>query len=548
MDMKAITSRIPRSGRSAWEILAVARTGARRTLPALAVVLAACGEAPSDAEAADAPPRDPPIDPASLMIVPAETDERPPFEFTSEDEAFLDEVQRGAFLYLWEGVAPAGGMVLDRSGAGVVSVAGVGFQLSALPIGVERGWITREEGEARAESILRALLAHPENRKHGLFYHFIRGEDAGPVAVGTELVVSTVDSALLFAGAMTAASYFGGDTAAMTERILADADWTRFVLRDASDPLAEGAVSLGWRPSDPDAPTGDGTLLPYAWLDSGDEHRLVAFMGVAAPTEAHRLEPIEYYRLRRALGDYADIGPMVWFPYSGALFTAFFAHCWIDYASLGADDPAAFGAERRARVDWWENSRRLTRLHQVKAETPEGRDAGLGPNAWGLTASDAPHGYGVPGVFPDPLPMRGAIPGVDYSPFEAQDNYGGGTLAPYGAGSAILFDPERAVRALRHYRGLTDADGGPLVWREPDEGGFGFLDSFNLSAGEDGGPWVATDYVAIDQGPLILAIENARTGRVWRWFEAHPVAAEGMRRLGWSGGGRGASLAPSTGP
>ena len=107
------------------------------------------------------------------------------------------------------------------------------------------------------------------------------------------------------------------------------------------------------------------------------------------------------------------------------------------------------------------------------------------------------------------------------------DDFGDGTLAPYAAGSSIMFDPARAVAALRHYHDLKAPDGSPLVWNDPAiNNGFGFRDAFNAGTG-----WVARDFVSIDQGPLILAIENARTGLLWRVFHEHPIVRAGVERL-----------------
>ncbi len=466
-----------------------------------------------------------------VTIAPSPDARKPPFEFPIQDALLLDEIQRGAFNYLWAVCSPETGMVYDRTSVRFVSVAGVGFQLAALPVGVERGWITREEGEARARTILRALADNPGNRKAGLFYHYLDGQTAGPERSGPELVVSTIDSAILLAGVAVAASYFGGETGAIGDRLIDGADWSFFVSGDEAKAHERGFISLGWKPADPAHPVGEGSLLPYYWLDSGDEHRLVVFMANTPSDPARRVPPEMYYRLRRALGAYGDTGPMAWFPWSGALFTAFFAHCFIDYAGMGVDDPASFGVERRARVDWWENSRRHVRLHQIKAvENPLGLPT-LGENAWGLTASDSPAGYAVPGVFPDPLPMPGSIPEFDFATVAAEDRFGDGTIAPYAAVGAMLFDPGRALAALRHYRSLKGADEGPLVWRDPTDGGFGFRDALNLS-GPGGTPWAAADCVAIDQGPIVLCLENARSGRVWSWFHAHEACTRAMSRLG----------------
>jgi hypothetical protein len=480
------------------------------------------------------------LKPASEWVIAADPGTpRPPFRFAPEDERLLDEVQRAAFWYLWRCADPVTGMCYDRSSVTFASVAGVGFQLAAIPGAAERGWITRDEGRARALSILKALEAEPTNRKAGLFYHFLDGRTARPI---DNDVVSTIDSALLLAGVLVAGQYFCGEVREVGDRLFEGADWSFFVLRTPQrhEPYLKDYVSLGWRPRSFKAdPTGEGRLSPYAWADAGDEQRLVALLACAAPREERRVGPENYYRLRRTLGEHASAdggraAPHCWFPFSGALFTDVFAHCFIDYAHQGPDDPARAGVERRPKVDWWENSRRAVDLHRAKA-----REAGaagvptLGEHAWGLTACDAAKGYSVPGVFPRRIPTEGEVPQVDFPTFVPKDDFNGGTVAPYGAGCAVMFQPGPAVAALRHYRGLKGPDGSPLVWRDPgangETGEYGFRDSFNLGTG-----WVAPDYVAIDQGPLVLAIENARTGVVWKLFQAHPAVQGAWGRLGWA--------------
>jgi len=467
---------------------------------------------------------------AQVVVETPQGIRKPPFTFSSEDERLLDEVQRGAFNFLWNAGDPETraktGMAPDRNSKPTVSTAGVGFQLSGICIGVERGWITREQGRARAALILRALADGKGNRKAGFFYHFIHHDTAGQPEEAYEHVVSTIDSSLLFAGILTASAYFGGEVAEIGDALFTEADWTFFIAGVDAPAHAQGFLSLGWRPDALEAPGGSGSLIPYYWLDSGDEHRLVTLLAVCAPTEKHRVDPALYYKLRRQVGSYADSGTFVWFPWSGALFTNTFAHCWINYAALGVDDPSAFGIANRPRVDWWENSRRAVIMHRAKAvENPKAVPT-LGVNAWGLTASDVEGGYAVPGLFPNQLPMPGAIPEVDFALHFPPDNYGDGTIAPYGAGSAIMFDPAGAVAAMRYYQSLSGPDGTPLVWMDPAKGGYGFADAFNLGTG-----WVAADYLAIDQGPLLLAIENARTGLVWDLFHGHPFVRAGLQRL-----------------
>jgi len=474
----------------------------------------------------------------------------PPYSFSAEDNALLDEVQHGCFNFFWYAGDPKTGMAPDRaSEPRVSSIAGVGFQLSAFPVAVERGWVTRAEAEARTLLILKTLAGNSENRKGGLFYHFLDGATGGQPSKAYEHVVSTIDSALFFCGAITASSYFGGEVARIADGLVADADWSFFVSKgDSYQPYERNFVTLGWKPTSLVAPTGAGKLLPYVWVDAGDEHRLVTFLAVAAPTASHAVDPSMYYRLRRGLGENVPGEPMVWFPWSGALFVQLFAHCWLDYAHLGPDNPAAFEVAQRARVNWWENARRTTQMHRDKAiKNPAGKPT-LGEHAWGLSASDIEGGYGVPGVFPRPLMMKGSRPEWDYPVTNTDkivDNYGDGTIAPYAAGSAIMFEPAAAIAAMRHYRGLKKADGDALLWSDPKmismgwgktqigagRPGFGFADAYREAEKGGTGLWVAPDYVAIDQGPLILAIENARTGLITKLFHQHPVVKAGVKRL-----------------
>lgn len=484
---------------------------------------------------------------AGEIVIQTPGVERPPFEFSDSDERFLDEVQYGAFRFFVEAVDPDTGLVCDRtSNPTLVSVAGVGFQLSALTIGVDRGWISRDEAEALALRIVRSLADEPGNRVHGLFFHFLDSRTAKPHPTAYEHVVSTIDSALLFAGLLTASEYFGGEVAEIADALVGEADWSFFLAPEDEHPAYRGYVSLGWRSADKTNPTAGGALLDYYWSDATDEQRLVTFLGQTPTDGARRLPPEAYYQLRRRLGTYADLGLMVFSPYSGALFTSFFSHCWIDYAHLEPDDPAAFGFGQRARVDWWENSRRHVNLHRVKAlENPLGLRT-PGEHAWGLSASDGDGAYLVSMLYPEAVEMVGARHDWDIQPPDHgwRDQWHSGLLAPYAAGSAIMFEPEAAVSALRFYRGLQGADGDPLIWRHPAgspsdptryergryDGNFGFLDSYTLDT-ESGEAWVAHDYVAIDQGPLILAIENARTGRVWERFMSHPLIERAAERL-----------------
>ncbi|MCC5823818.1 MAG: hypothetical protein LAT64_08725 [Phycisphaerales bacterium] len=482
---------------------------------ALSVIVPAAWGAVASAPARGAEP-----DLTAWSVVSEPGTPRPPFRFEPEDEALLDAIQLGCLNFFLDEVDPVTGMVLDRTGARTISVAGVGFQLTVLCIADHRGWLEPGEAGAIALRIVRALHANPANRERGVFYHYLEPGTAGPSSEGYEEVASTVDTALLFAGLLTAGRHFGGDIRELADDLVLNADWRSYILDRPSTGHNDGFISLGWRrPRDPDAPFGEG-LLSFTWSDTGDEQRLTAFIARLPTDPSRRVPPEMYHGLRRTLGTMPDGRPIVWFPWSGALFTAFFAHCWIDDARRGPDDPAAWGVEHRPRVDWWENSRRTAQLHRARAiENPRGLP-GFGPDLWGLSACDGDGRYLVPGVFPTLAPVQFGEPGRDHLTKQPKDNWADGTVAPYAAGSTIMFEPGPALDALRNYRRIAE-EHAPALWADPASGGHGFADSFR--PGPDGTVvWVAPDRVAIDAGPLMIAIENARSGFVWDTFMAHP--------------------------
>jgi hypothetical protein len=387
-------------------------------------------------------------------------------------------------------------------------VAAVGFQLSSLPIGVERGWITRAEGEQRALTVLRSLVERADNKKFGIYLHFIDSGTGGlPDFTKTkyryELQASTVDHALLQAGAMTAASYFGGDVAKLADQIIADANWP------AMYDEKRGLLTMGWRAKTDQGVDGPGEIVPNLWQWCSDEERLIYFLAVGSPNQKHALDPASYYRLKRVVKQHLEMPPYV-VSWNGSLFTYFFAHCWIDYRHLMSDDPSLFG-EHGPAVDWFENSRRAVLTHRQRCIEASDRFPTLGKDRWGL----------APCAFRDKYLVHEVRPNLS-----DKEEWYDGVVPPYAAGSAIMFAPAESLAALREYMSLRDAVGKPLAWRDPDQGGYGFVDSFSLDPayGHD-------ENLGIDQGPLLLAIENARTGLVWRLFMTHPAAQRALDRL-----------------
>ena len=216
------------------------------------------------------------------------------YKLSPEDEALLDQIQRGCFQYFWKEVGSPAMLAKDKTSDTICSTAAVGFQLSSLPIGVERGWITRVEGEQRALTVLRSLVERKDNKKFGIYLHFIDSGTGGlpdfrKTKYRYELLASTVDHALLQAGAMTAASYFHGEVARLANEIASGADW-----RAMFDEKA-GYLSMGWRPSTEAGVDGPGETHQNLWEWCSDEERLIYFLAVGSPDERHALQPAAYY-------------------------------------------------------------------------------------------------------------------------------------------------------------------------------------------------------------------------------------------------------------
>ena len=430
------------------------------------------------------------------------------YKFSDADEKTLDEIQKGCFQYFWREVGEPAMLAKDKTSDTICSIAAVGFQLASLPIGVERGWITRDEGEERAVTVLQSLVSRSDNKKFGIYLHFIDERTGGlPDFTRTkyryELVASTVDHALLQAGAMTAASYFKGEVAKFAEQVAANADW-----RAMFDEKA-GYLSMGWRASTDRGVDGPGEIMPHHWQWASDEERLIYFLAVGSPSQQHAVEPAAYYRLKRVVKRHGNLPPYV-VSWNGSLFTYFFAHCWIDYRRLATDAPNVFGGQGPA-VDWFENSRRAVLTHRRRCIEASREFPTLGENRWGL----------APCTFRDKYLVHEVRPNMS-----DKDVWYEGVVPPYGAGSAIMFTPAESLAALREYKALMGPDGQPLAWRDPKQGGYAYVDSFSLEP-----PYGHDENLGIDAGPLLLAIENVRTGLIWRLFMKHDVAKRAVERL-----------------
>ncbi len=424
------------------------------------------------------------------------------------DAALLDALQADSFGYFASAPLDGPGLTPDSTAEGAASsVAGVGFALTCFAVAAERGLLARADAAARTLRVLDVLVSAPMGSGpgaagwRGFFYHFL-DPWTGRRARRSEL--STIDSTLLFAGALSAAAYFDRRDA-VEEAIRAAAD---LLYRRADWPwaLAGGAaVSHGWRP-------GRG-FIPYRWTGY-NEALLLYVLALGSPTyplgPAHYAAWTQGFRWRRIYG--------IELLYAGPLFIHQFPQLWLDLRGIG-------DAFMRARgIDYFENSRRATLLqHEYAARNPRGL-AGYGEACWGFTAGDGPG----PGVFVRDGRKRRffdyAARGVPFGPDD-------GTVAPWAVAASLPFAPEIVLATLRALAETPGADGARG----------GLHRSFNptFPGGHETLGWVAPRRYAIQQGPMMIMAENYRSGLVWRLMSRSPYVRRGLARAGFTETGEG---------
>ncbi|HEY6555552.1 MAG TPA: glucoamylase family protein [Vicinamibacteria bacterium] len=426
----------------------------------------------------------------------------------SEDEDLLDRLQRETFEYFLREANPANGLVADKTREDwPASIAATGLALAAYPVGVERGFLTRDAAVAITLTTLRFFRGSvqstaPEATGYkGFYYHFL-DMTTGRRAFRCEL--STVDSAFLLAGALTAASYFDGDSPEERQiRTLADELFRRADWRWAQHGAA--TVTHGYKPR--------SGFLKHRWRGY-DEALLLYVLGLGSPTYPL---PDESYPAWLSTYDWRKIYEYE-FVYAGPLFIHQLSHIWIDFR--GIQD--AYMRERA--LDYFENSRRATYVQREYAiRNPRGF-ASYGKDCWGITASDGPGPAtlnidGVPRRFHDYL-ARGAPHGPD-----------DGTIAPWAVVASLPFAPEIVVPAIRYFVDSVHLE-------KPHD--YGFKATFNPTFPPSGSHlefgWVSRWNFGLNQGPIVLMIENQRSGLIWSLMRRCPYIVEGLRRAGFRGG------------
>jgi hypothetical protein len=414
-----------------------------------------------------------------------------PPRLSAADEAFLEDLGRRSFQYFHDHADPATGLVLDRARTDgrahgpehpshhIASSASTGFGLTALCIAAERGWITRDEARRRVVNTLR-FFAGRAPREHGWFLHWM---DRGTGERRWQSEYSSIDTALLLAGVLTARSYFRGDreVARLSTEIYEGVDF-RWMLAGH-----QSLLSHGWRPE-------SGFLGPR-W-DTYSEHLILQLLAVGSPT--HPIHARAWRAWQRERITYAGHTYIT----GGPLFVHQYTHAWVDFRG------------RREGwhpfTDYFENSVAATRAHRQFCIDLAKEFPGYTADVWGITASDSAKGYvawGGPPRHPD----------ID------------GTVVPCAAGGSLMFTPDIAVPALRAMRERY----GQRVW-----GRYGFADAFNPNT-----DWTGPDVIGLDLGITLLSAENLRTGNVWRWFMRNEeivraLDAVGLRRTQRSDAGQ----------
>lgn len=422
------------------------------------------------------------------------------------NEQTLDRLQRAAFGYFLEEVNPANGLIADTSRANSpASIAAVGFALSAYPVAVERGWMTRADAVDRTLATLR-FFCHSEQSDspeatgcNGFYYHFLDMR-TGVRVWRSEL--SMIDSALLIAGMLTAGRYFAAKTPEETElRKLVETLYHRADWHWSQGGTA--TVRMGWKP--------ESGFLNYGW-EGYSEAILLYILALGSPT--HPLEGgCDCYHAWTATYQWENLYGYD-FLYAGPLFIHQFSHAWIDFR--GIRDRFM----REKHCDYFENSRRATEVQREYARRNPHRFAGYDETCWGLTACDGPNNQ-MPGLSDEGRRLFGyAARGVPYGPDD-------GTLGGWAALASLPFAPEIAMCAARtmleRYPEMLSADR--------------YTSSVNPTlAGADGGAWVSTGHFALDQGIVVLMIENHRTQLIWRLMRDCPYVVTGLRRAGFRGG------------
>jgi hypothetical protein len=402
------------------------------------------------------------------------------YKLTRADEALVDDISRRAFQYFVDHADPNTGLVLDRARTTgeappvghpshrIASSAATGFGLTALCVGAERGWIARDDARRRVLTTLH-FFAERASQERGWFLHWMDSE-TGERRWNSE--TSSIDTALLLAGVLTARQFFREDAEVvrLSTLIYERVDF-RWML--AGHPVL---LSHGWRP--------ESGFIPSRW-DTYSEHLILQLLAIGSPT--HPITPRAWRAWTRKRITYAGYT----FMSDGPLFIHQYTQGWADLRGV-SESWYPF-------TNYFENSATATRAHRQFCIDLAREFPAYGPDVWGVSASDSEHGYLAWGGPP-------RDPAID------------GTVVPYASAGSLMFTPDISLPALRAMKEKY----GPQVF-----GRYGFADAFNPNDG-----WVDTDVIGLDQGITLLSAQNLRDGLVRRYFMRNSEIPRAMRLVG----------------
>jgi hypothetical protein len=424
---------------------------------------------------------------------------------TAAESHLLHDIQCRAFNYFLLETNRSNGLVIDKTADNwPASIAATGLGLTAYPVGVERGYISREDAAERTLTTLRFFWNSHQGPEpdatgyKGFYYHFL---DFQTGTRAWECELSTVDSALLFGGMLTAAEYFDGNTPAESEirdlakRLYERADWNWARNGGAT-------VTHGWK--------AESGFLPFRW-QGYDEAMLLYVLALGSPTHAIPASSYDAWVTTYEWKSFYNIDYL----YAGPLFTHQLSHVWIDFRGIQDAYMKAKG------IDYFENSARATRIQQEYAVRNPGGFKQYSELCWGVTASDGPgeHELQIDGIKRTFFDYKARA--VPYGPDD-------GTIAPWAVVASLPFAPEIVLPTL------ADFDRYGMHGNHK----YGFKATFNPTFPTEGRPggWVSPWHIGINEGPIVAMIENYQTGLVWRLMSQCRCVANGLRAAGFSGG------------